>query len=719
MYPPVVNSPKTELTELITDTQTEITVANASVLLPGEGIAVLGNGDVAETITYTSVEENVLKGCVRGFEGVARAWPVGTRIARNFTAADWRAATQNIESLKTKFDSHGNDHISSGSDPIPNATESESGLMSAADKVTLTETKESLLNFDTKDGVNKKNRTELMYNHALNEANVIPADSLKRSVIAINKSLVLRVAIIGDSITENGGLGNTDDLYVSRLIRELKNKLPQVNVIAQNFALGGRWLALFNDGNYKGIATEGVVADGFKRSWSVVGKSWKDHVKDFNADLVILAFGMNDSYGTDASKDSKFASELGMALTTINSWASKPSVSLVSTILPTNNIDISSQRQDIIISVVRSTRAFARNNKLSLADASRLYQILRDGKDDLTRVSKSEKNWANYPNGWSGETSGYTISGTTITPTSGGVIQRERTFYNGSIVFSVRPPVAGDPGVTAVNYRVSDLGKFTVFVAGGSGDAYVRLYRHEEDEGFTQLQESSGLTIPVNNWTDIKIVAEEDNHQVFVAGVKRIDQTTYSNLHDGKISMRTATSSSAVMSDLNINFRDPISGSPFYSEEDLLGKHVPPYDEGSGVNHPSSLGHALTYFSSFVGIVSELSKIKETGMATAVRIASTEFGNPDGSYPAPSGRQLWYKFMPAPAYRKDRGIKLIRRDNGFTYNLSRTAISQATSNLLGNDEFAYFSVGTVDILLLQTEIGTPLNWDVDLFRYQD
>ncbi|WP_346835833.1 pyocin knob domain-containing protein [Paenibacillus polymyxa] len=100
MYPPVVNSPKTELTELITDKQTEITVANAAVLLQGEGIAVLGNGDAAETITYTSVEDNVLKGCVRGFEGVARAWPVGTRVARNFTAADFKAVQANIEELQ-------------------------------------------------------------------------------------------------------------------------------------------------------------------------------------------------------------------------------------------------------------------------------------------------------------------------------------------------------------------------------------------------------------------------------------------------------------------------------------------------------------------------------------------------------------------------------------------------------------------------------------------
>ncbi|MEC0233739.1 right-handed parallel beta-helix repeat-containing protein [Paenibacillus kribbensis] len=103
MYPPIVNSPKTELSELVTDTQTEITVLNASVLLQGEGIAVLGNGDVAETITYTSIEDNTLKGCVRGFEGVARAWASGAVVARNFTASDLRAAQRNIEALDDKL----------------------------------------------------------------------------------------------------------------------------------------------------------------------------------------------------------------------------------------------------------------------------------------------------------------------------------------------------------------------------------------------------------------------------------------------------------------------------------------------------------------------------------------------------------------------------------------------------------------------------------------
>lgn len=104
MYPAVVNSPKTELPESITSTQTDITVANVAVLLTGEGIATIGNGDTAETITYTSVDGNVLKGCIRGYQGVARSWTAGTRVARNFAAADWDAARDNITELAERLE---------------------------------------------------------------------------------------------------------------------------------------------------------------------------------------------------------------------------------------------------------------------------------------------------------------------------------------------------------------------------------------------------------------------------------------------------------------------------------------------------------------------------------------------------------------------------------------------------------------------------------------
>ncbi|MEC0136119.1 hypothetical protein P4H94_04355 [Paenibacillus macerans] len=104
MYRGVTNSPKTELVALITETDTEIEVNDISVLLPNEGVAVIGNGDVAETVKYLEVEGNVLKGCIRGYEGIARSWTAGTRVARNFAASDWNTAIDNIEGLYGRFD---------------------------------------------------------------------------------------------------------------------------------------------------------------------------------------------------------------------------------------------------------------------------------------------------------------------------------------------------------------------------------------------------------------------------------------------------------------------------------------------------------------------------------------------------------------------------------------------------------------------------------------
>ncbi|MBQ4899364.1 hypothetical protein KB559_11000 [Paenibacillus sp. Marseille-P2973] len=101
MYDAVVNSPKTELVTAITAIDTDIEVADASVLLQPEGLAVIGNGEGAETIRYTEMDGNVLKGCIRGFQGTSKSWAVGTRLARNFTAYDHDTFKENIEQHDT------------------------------------------------------------------------------------------------------------------------------------------------------------------------------------------------------------------------------------------------------------------------------------------------------------------------------------------------------------------------------------------------------------------------------------------------------------------------------------------------------------------------------------------------------------------------------------------------------------------------------------------
>ncbi len=96
MYPPQVNSPQTSLTAGINAVQTSITVVDGSLLPAAPNILVLGDGNDAETILYTSKAGNLLSGITRGFQGTAKAFAPGTNVARYFTAYDQEAIQGNI-----------------------------------------------------------------------------------------------------------------------------------------------------------------------------------------------------------------------------------------------------------------------------------------------------------------------------------------------------------------------------------------------------------------------------------------------------------------------------------------------------------------------------------------------------------------------------------------------------------------------------------------------
>jgi hypothetical protein len=98
MYPAQVNSPQTTLASGIDDTQTTATVADGSKLPDAPNILVLGDGETAETILYTSKVGNNLSGITRAFQGAASSWNAGTGVARFFTAYDQSSMQDNINS---------------------------------------------------------------------------------------------------------------------------------------------------------------------------------------------------------------------------------------------------------------------------------------------------------------------------------------------------------------------------------------------------------------------------------------------------------------------------------------------------------------------------------------------------------------------------------------------------------------------------------------------
>lgn len=99
MYPGKVNSPTTELAAVVGASETTITVVDASVLPTASNLAVLGEGETAETILYTVKTDNVLSGITRGFQGIAQDWPATTKVSRNFTEYDHAAFAANIAEL--------------------------------------------------------------------------------------------------------------------------------------------------------------------------------------------------------------------------------------------------------------------------------------------------------------------------------------------------------------------------------------------------------------------------------------------------------------------------------------------------------------------------------------------------------------------------------------------------------------------------------------------
>lgn len=96
MYPGKAFSPRTRLTANIGATDTVIPVEEIGKLPDAPNLATIGIDEGGEVVLYAAKTETALSGCVRGFEGTAKAWDAGEIVARNFTAYDQQALTENL-----------------------------------------------------------------------------------------------------------------------------------------------------------------------------------------------------------------------------------------------------------------------------------------------------------------------------------------------------------------------------------------------------------------------------------------------------------------------------------------------------------------------------------------------------------------------------------------------------------------------------------------------
>ncbi|MDD7319284.1 MAG: pyocin knob domain-containing protein [Prevotellaceae bacterium] len=149
MYKGKVNSPQTQLIESIDSHSTDIKVLDASVFPEGPNLAVIGTDVQAETIKYTSINENILVGCTRGFQGTAKPWDKDSIISRNFTEYDLGSIQDNILELdKNKVDKVEGKDLSSNDFTDKNKKKLD-GIEEGANKVTKVSDLENDKNYKT------------------------------------------------------------------------------------------------------------------------------------------------------------------------------------------------------------------------------------------------------------------------------------------------------------------------------------------------------------------------------------------------------------------------------------------------------------------------------------------------------------------------------------------------------------------------------------------
>jgi len=105
MYPGMINSPETTITNNINESDTIIYVLDPARVPEPPNLMTLGTGTNAETVKVLEINDNAIT-VERGFQGVAKSWPAGTVIARNFTEYDYNALKENIEDLEATLTAH-------------------------------------------------------------------------------------------------------------------------------------------------------------------------------------------------------------------------------------------------------------------------------------------------------------------------------------------------------------------------------------------------------------------------------------------------------------------------------------------------------------------------------------------------------------------------------------------------------------------------------------
>ena len=114
MYTPQNNGPHTALAETINAAQTDITVADASILPTAPNVLTIGTGEDAELVLMSAKTGNIIT-VTRGYNGTAaKSWETDEWVYRAITAQDVSALQANVNAINAgKVDAESGKGLSS------------------------------------------------------------------------------------------------------------------------------------------------------------------------------------------------------------------------------------------------------------------------------------------------------------------------------------------------------------------------------------------------------------------------------------------------------------------------------------------------------------------------------------------------------------------------------------------------------------------------------
>lgn len=401
----------------------------------------------------------------------------------------------------------------------------------------------------------------IVYNSALKEMNNITY-KLPNSLKSIHEKKKIKIAFWGDSITEGSDIKKADS-YTELLIEEIKKQLPGITVEYMNFSLGARNSFLAQSSQFKGKNPETNMTVNFWRPWAEQDKPWKQHVVEYQPDLLIVAFGMNDVTGS--LSDYKFTNNITNIIDYVKLYSPNTDIALASTILPTINKVVYKQSNEYTMQIARATREYAEINDIPLIDANRLWTILLQGIDEESYIEKEVLGIDNVEN---------------------------TTFYNGEIKITLNEYDSFENSTDIILRGKAEAGGLLFKFYERGGENFISVYSMD-----------SGIN---NDYVDIGIVAARDENTIKLDGAAIIINDErficYKHLREGFVGINSGKEN---IKDISLKYKKNIKVDPLYSEDYMLG-YINWGTSGNGINHPTALASKLTYFNGCKGLINGL-----------------------------------------------------------------------------------------------------------------